>query len=244
MLVYNRQAELYTLLSEKDSQIEQFNSLIEKNKTYPYLHKQLGDIYLSNNEKEKALREYKLFLELAPSDAIKSSIEKLVLELTPPLPLPPPPVAIACESPKPKEEKKKISPKVVAMKKAPKKLRPKPKPVNFFELAQKEHFKGNYQKAIELFTQELAQNPKNSTARFHLARAYTELLMYDQAIVEYNKVLASKKIKKDVYKELGLLYYEIGESGRSIKNLLEYLKLETDEIEKQKVKNLIQEIQT
>ena len=251
MRIYNRLSEMYTQLEDKDTQIEKFQSLVDKNKTYPYIHKQLGDIYLAKGEKEEALRSYTLFLELAPEDSAKDSVARLVKQLTPPPPPPPEPVVITVIE-KPVVEKKitepvtKNTPKKKSLsKKVTKKQTIKPPlPFNYTDLAQKEYFKGNYKKAIDFFKKELGKNPQNVRAHFDLARSYGELSMYDQAIIEYNKVIASKKMNKEARKQLGLLYYEIGEPGRSIKNLLQYLKLETDEIEKQKVKNLIKEIQT
>jgi len=67
---------------------------------------------------------------------------------------------------------------------------------------------GDYQKAVEAYSEYLSLKPNNIKALYNRGRAYEELGMYDQALVDFNKVLvndinnlpAQLSIVKDLYR--------------------------------------------
>ncbi len=79
--------------------------------------------------------------------------------------------------------------------------------------------KGNVTVARQKFEEALKYNPKNSPAYFGLAEVYAESNKDPEAIINYEKALASDKDLTEIYVPLGILYYQQGEIAKS-ENLL------------------------
>jgi len=97
-----------------------------------------------------------------------------------------------------------------------------------FELG-KIHFIGkDYLRAARRLRTALRLNNKNTNARLLLAKTYKSQRRYVLAKTEYLKALGQKGDKGQIYKEIGLLYWETGRLRYAVKQLKKALRLEYD----------------
>ena len=69
---------------------------------------------------------------------------------------------------------------------------------------------GNYEKAIEYYTEELKKTPADVHLRNNLGIAYMRLARYDDAFKEFQKAIAASPTYAKAHYNLGLVYYHKG----------------------------------
>ncbi|MFP8490256.1 protein kinase domain-containing protein [Gracilimonas sp. Q87] len=87
---------------------------------------------------------------------------------------------------------------------------------------------GDYEKAIDVFTSILEQEPGNEVAYGGLAEAYDNLGMYEEAEKTYKKAIDLKPGFWLSYKRLGNFYLRKGEYEKALKPLYEVVQLTPD----------------
>lgn len=83
--------------------------------------------------------------------------------------------------------------------------------------------------ARQKFEEALRYNSKNSPAYFGLAEVFSELDKETEAILNYEKALASDKDLTEIYVPLGILYYQQGEIAKAESVLIKALAISPDD---------------
>ena len=104
-----------------------------------------------------------------------------------------------------------------------------------FKLGEMENAIKNYQKVLKI-------NPEFNNAYYGLGQAYLALDSLDKALVEFNQFLQLEPDCAPLYYHLGLVYSKKGLNEKAIENFELFLKISTDEIQKEKVKELIRRL--
>jgi len=90
----------------------------------------------------------------------------------------------------------------------------------------------------------LKKNEASSTAHFYKGRTLISLQRYDDAVLEFQRVLAIGGDEVSLaHRYLGGLYLEKGDNARALSELQAFLKLQPDTKEADKIKELIKKLQ-
>ncbi|MGH9871123.1 MAG: tetratricopeptide repeat protein [Pyrinomonadaceae bacterium] len=90
----------------------------------------------------------------------------------------------------------------------------------------------------------LKKNEASSTAHFYKGRVLIALQRYDDAILEFQRVIALKGEEANVaHRYLGGLYVEKGDKAQAISELQAFLKLEPKAKEAEKIREMIKQLQ-
>lgn len=114
----------------------------------------------------------------------------------------------------------------------------------------KEHFakgsyfytKGNYAQARREYELAVKVSPKNTTYRYRLGVTYQDLFESENAIKEFKKVLELDSNFYQAYKNLGVLYAQLGENAQAKTYLNRYLSLNPNADDSAEIRRLLQEL--
>ncbi len=106
---------------------------------------------------------------------------------------------------------------------------PTPKTANaadFFGLAEMAYKNGQYQEAINNYSQAINLNPKFALAYCQRGTAYGNLSNYRQAEVDFNKAIELNPNMAYIYNQRGLFYQNLGDYRKAVDDMSQAIKLE------------------
>ncbi|MDR2906280.1 MAG: tetratricopeptide repeat protein [Helicobacteraceae bacterium] len=95
-----------------------------------------------------------------------------------------------------------------------------------FEQALNAGERGDYQVAVNLFSQVIAIDPKDAVAYYNRAYAYAKLKNYDQAIKDYTKAIALDPKNASAYNSRGIAYKELQNYDQAIEDYTKAIELD------------------
>ncbi len=102
------------------------------------------------------------------------------------------------------------------------------------EVARRELYRGNYEKAAELYGKVLTikgiTTDQRVTAMSGLAEAYFSLNQFERALVTWQKVAALRPENAFAHHNMALAYYRLGKMDKAIAELQKALELDPDEL--------------
>ena len=230
------------------------------------LFKTLGYLYLAKGHKNEALNYFKGYLEIGQNDAYVRDIKKIILGLEGKKEVPnydygfkldarpnennlvsdrhvtkPAPKAVVTEVRRPAISQKQEA--ITTQAPTPKKkARPKRSPKYSINKGDRFFKKEDYNNALNHYLQAKNVKRRDPSLSLKLGRTYSKLLIFDKAIKEYKTAVKLNPKSKDAYKELGFVYYRLGEVGKAKSMLGKYLKYERNRKAKKTVQNFIEEL--
>ncbi len=114
--------------------------------------------------------------------------------------------------------------------------------IEYYEQGKKLSGEGDYDAAIEQFTQAITLNPEYAVAYNNRGWAYYEKGEYDRAIQDYDQAIALDENYKDAYYFRGFIYKLKGERDKAIADFRKYLELEDDPYWRQQAENYLREL--